>query len=681
MKNGSGHFSKFLLFLTLLLIIVGSFVIFVSNEVSNIPTGAVTYTTQIIPPTTQQIKKAEPILGQGIVITGRAITDITGRTTHDVGLPGVSTWMYQIQRLDWSGEIEALEATNYEMLVLEPTYTDPGTGWTMENAKNMINKLRIAPNGKKRIILAYIDIGEAEEWRYYWTWSKGWNCQGNLPADWPDYIVACDPDGWSGNYPVAYWSQGWKDIWLGSNGQIQELAQIGFDGVYLDWVEAYDDTNVIQRAQQDGVHAANEMVKFIQEIRDNGKAVNSSFLVVQQNAPFLLDDEDSTDQWNYLSTIDGIAQEGIWFQGDASDNWNDPKGGDIPNSWTPPWDTNSLIVQYNKYENLGKPVFTVDYALKQQNADFVYQTSKGESFTPLVTRVCLCKLTETPPPPCPAPECGDGIDNSDLDGLIDMNDPGCSSASDTSEISQCEDSLDNDADGKTDYGTGSANDKSCANNGDNDETVPQQCSDTFDNDGDGLIDMNDPGCSSSSDNDETNTPSSPPGDVTNTYTLNPTDDSFVAQKQPTRNYGNAGNLKIDGSPIQIVYMKYDLRPYAGKQITKAKLRMYAADSSNSMQNVKTSVDNSWTEGSVNYNNRPQLDAIIAQINNAKSGNWIELDITNYIPSKAGQLVTLGIDSSGRDGLNVYSSESSVGKPELVIDVLEQGTAPPGSGQF
>jgi hypothetical protein len=41
-------------------------------------------------------------------------------------------------------------------------------------------------------------------------------------------------------------------------------------------------------------------------------------------------------------------------------------------------------------------------------------------------------------------------------------------------------------------------------------TAPAQCADNQDNDGDGLVDLNDPGCSSSTDNDETNTTEPPP---------------------------------------------------------------------------------------------------------------------------------------------------------------------------
>jgi hypothetical protein len=75
---------------------------------------------------------------------------------------------------------------------------------------------------------------------------------------------------------------------------------------------------------------------------------------------------------------------------------------------------------------------------------------------------------------------------------------------------QCADTLDNDKDGKIDLA-----DPGCTSASDNDETDPTtpatQCADTLDNDKDGKIDLADPGCTSASDNDETDPP--PPADV------------------------------------------------------------------------------------------------------------------------------------------------------------------------
>ncbi len=65
------------------------------------------------------------------------------------------------------------------------------------------------------------------------------------------------------------------------------------------------------------------------------------------------------------------------------------------------------------------------------------------------------------------PACNDKIDN-DGDGLVDMNDPGCSSRRDTSELNpniECDDGIDNDGDGAVDY-----NDGGCSSPTDNDES-------------------------------------------------------------------------------------------------------------------------------------------------------------------------------------------------------------------
>ena len=65
----------------------------------------------------------------------------------------------------------------------------------------------------------------------------------------------------------------------------------------------------------------------------------------------------------------------------------------------------------------------------------------------------------------------------------------------------CSDGIDNDGDGYTDF----PSDPGCANKNDKSELNPNiECDDGSDNDGDGNTDMDDAGCSSPSDDDETN---------------------------------------------------------------------------------------------------------------------------------------------------------------------------------
>jgi len=94
--------------------------------------------------------------------------------------------------------------------------------------------------------------------------------------------------------------------------------------------------------------------------------------------------------------------------------------------------------------------------------------------------------------------CNDGLDN-DSDGLTDFpSDPGCLSASDQDETDppECADTVDNDGDGLTDY----PNDPKCASFADNSESGLPECSDGVDNDGNGLMDFpDDSGCSAADD--------------------------------------------------------------------------------------------------------------------------------------------------------------------------------------
>jgi endo-alpha-1,4-polygalactosaminidase (GH114 family) len=71
------------------------------------------------------------------------------------------------------------------MLVLEPTRTDWSSGEKHSDTRRMIARLKDshASDGEHRkLVIAYLDIDVAEGCRWYWGWSKGWDCQGDLPS-------------------------------------------------------------------------------------------------------------------------------------------------------------------------------------------------------------------------------------------------------------------------------------------------------------------------------------------------------------------------------------------------------------------------------------------------------------------------------------------------------------------
>lgn len=304
-------------------------------------------------------------------------------------LAAAQTWMYQIQELDREGAIEALAASTYPLFVLDPTRTNRGT--ESFDTRKMIQQLRKAPDGQARIILAYIDIGEAEDYRTYWQ--PNWRAPAAGQPGEPDFLLTFDPDGWSGNYPVAYWEPRWQQIWLGPSGLVAGLTQDGFDGVYLDWVEAYDDSIVREAAANQGIDPEEAMMSFIEKIRQTGRSVREDFLVVPQNAPYLIDH----DPMRYAGLIDGLAVEDTWFSGTGDAEWDDPASGDIPNENSDEYSTNNLLNQYKEYLQRGLPVFSVDYCLNPANAQRVYREAREAGLRPLVTRVALSRITGTPP--------------------------------------------------------------------------------------------------------------------------------------------------------------------------------------------------------------------------------------------------------------------------------------------
>ena len=136
-------------------------------------------------------------------------------------------------------------------------------------------------------------------------------------------------------------------------------------------------------------------MEFIESIKNTGKSINPHFLVIAQNAPYLID----TNPTRYTSIIDGVSMEDTWYYGEGDADWNSSKAGDLHGGerHSDDYSTKNRIKQYKKYLQYKIPVFTVDYCISQDNAKDVYDDSRSNGFIPLVTRVALSNITETPP--------------------------------------------------------------------------------------------------------------------------------------------------------------------------------------------------------------------------------------------------------------------------------------------
>lgn len=265
-----------------------------------------------------------------------------------IDLRNLQSWGYQLQNLD----IEQAARMPHDLLVVD--YSRDGTE-AGALTRSELERLKRRPDGTRRIVLAYLSIGEAEDYRYYWR--PRWKLIG--PA-W----LGRENNEWRGNYLVRYWMPEWQEIILGDNsGYLAKIIRAGFDGVYLDRVDAYAEWAA------DNDDARKTMIEFVTKLSRSAKSKNKEFLIFVQNAEELLLDQ------SYVTHLDGIAKEDMLFG--AADRSK-------PNS-------KSLQAFHIKHLKIArrnnKPVLVVEYlpedpvmlkktVLKIRNLKFIPYTSK-----------------------------------------------------------------------------------------------------------------------------------------------------------------------------------------------------------------------------------------------------------------------------------------------------------------
>ncbi len=122
--------------------------------------------------------------------------------------------------------IDAIAQTNYDMMVIDFFFENE------ELTVADVDALCTKANGGKRLVICYMSIGEAEDYRWYWNdkWKVGNPC----------WLQPENPD-WKGNYRVCYWMSEWQNIIYGSpDSYLDKILAAGFDGVYLDIVDGFE---------------------------------------------------------------------------------------------------------------------------------------------------------------------------------------------------------------------------------------------------------------------------------------------------------------------------------------------------------------------------------------------------------------------------------------------------------
>ncbi|MEQ9310137.1 MAG: endo alpha-1,4 polygalactosaminidase [Balneolaceae bacterium] len=143
-------------------------------------------------------------------------------------LSDAENFLYLLNPEGFSSKMEFLTSiseTNYGVVIMDAFYFD-----TLLTPQDL-NLLKKKADGGDRLLISYMSIGEAEDYRYYWN--ESWE-PGN-----PDWIVAENPN-WEGNFKVKYWELDWKSyIYGNTESYLQKIIDAGFDGVYLDIIDGF----------------------------------------------------------------------------------------------------------------------------------------------------------------------------------------------------------------------------------------------------------------------------------------------------------------------------------------------------------------------------------------------------------------------------------------------------------
>lgn len=197
------------------------------------------------------------------------------------------TLVVQYQHLD----LRDLDQADPDVLIVDSSRDGSGAGeWTREE----VARLRERPDGTSRILLAYLSIGEAEDYRSYWP------RQGSPPS-----FAGPENPRWPGNHRVRHWTPAWHRVIFGTPSSfVDRMVDRGFDGLFLDTVDSCEVWE-----QEGRIGACGEMADLVRHLARHGRSLRRDLVVVANN-PFPI-----WDQPGVRGALTGAMSEDRFFRG------------------------------------------------------------------------------------------------------------------------------------------------------------------------------------------------------------------------------------------------------------------------------------------------------------------------------------------------------------------------------
>lgn len=258
------------------------------------------------------------------------------------------SWAFQLKNLGPEQQ-KKIAASPYDLVVIDSEQfpEDKEIPLTREE----VERMKIRPDGSRRMVIAYFSIGEAETYRYYWK--PEWN---KTKPSW----VGKENKEWKENFLVKYWEPTWQNIVFGSPTAFADrIMAAGFDGFYLDRADAYyyfGDTK----------QARDRMADFVVKLTNYMRSKRPEIAILVQNAEELLDRPD------YVAAIDGIAKEDLLYGITHKEEPNKKVDVDWTTAILKPFRAKNKAVFVIEY--LTRPDYIADAKSRLDAANFVMYT-------------------------------------------------------------------------------------------------------------------------------------------------------------------------------------------------------------------------------------------------------------------------------------------------------------------